>query len=273
MLKKIVIFLLIIISLCVLFLIKISYFSSSKKINFDKLNFIAHAGGGYKNVIYSNSMESVLKSIKDGFKFIELDILSTEDNYLVAAHDWKNFKKNCFNHQNYIDSKPLNYEKFNNCDYKKNSINFTQLNEDQIKKIFLSDKSLYLVTDKIRDYKILSKKLPFVERIIPETFSVKDYIFAKYYGFQNPIFPFKKYNFLIGKILNIKLINISYTDFIKYEKEVHGLFDKGINIYVYTSNDENFIKKNIKQKISGVYTDFWDINLNKCLSKSGCLSY
>jgi glycerophosphoryl diester phosphodiesterase len=273
MLKKIVIFFLIIISMCVLFLYKISYSSSSKKINFDKLNFIAHAGGGYKDISYSNSMESVLKSIDAGFKLIELDIFLTDDNYLVAVHDWKNFKKNCLNYQNYINDKPLSYEKFNNCDYHKNSINLTQLNEDQIKKIFLSDKSLYLVTDKIRDYKILSKKFSFVERILPETFSIKDYIFAKYYGFKNPIFPFKKYNFFIGKILNIKLINISYADFIKYEKQVYKLFNKGINIYVYTSNDENFIRKNINKKISGVYTDFWDVNLNKCLSKSRCLSY
>ena len=39
-------------------------FSSGSKINFKDKNYIAHAGGGYKNVIYTNSEESVLKSIE-----------------------------------------------------------------------------------------------------------------------------------------------------------------------------------------------------------------
>ena len=56
-------------------------------------NFIAHAGGGIDNLKYTNSLESLLKSIKQGFKFIELDINISRDNKLVFLHDWKSFKK------------------------------------------------------------------------------------------------------------------------------------------------------------------------------------
>lgn len=50
--------------------------------------FIAHAGGVISNNIYTNSKEDVLKSLQNGFKYIELDLLITKDNHIIASHDW-----------------------------------------------------------------------------------------------------------------------------------------------------------------------------------------
>ncbi|MBR6412135.1 MAG: hypothetical protein IKS41_03115 [Alphaproteobacteria bacterium] len=52
---------------------------------------IAHGGGGYKGQKVLNSKEAVLNSIKNGFKYIELDLQETTDHDIVAAHDWKRF--------------------------------------------------------------------------------------------------------------------------------------------------------------------------------------
>ena len=120
---------------------------------------------------------------------------------------------------------------------------------------------------------MLSKKFNFTDRIVPETYSLYDFILARYYGFKYPIFPFKKYNRLSGKLFQIKLINVSYNDFLKNKKKISKLHDAGLIIYVYTSNDVKFIEKYINNNITGVYTDFWDFNFNKCLSVYNCNSY
>ena len=70
-------------------------FTSFNELDVLESRFIAHAGGGFKDITYSNSKESVIKSIEKGFKYIELDLLETSDGFIVAAHDWKTFKKNC----------------------------------------------------------------------------------------------------------------------------------------------------------------------------------
>ena len=273
MLKKLTVIFVIIILLLFFFLIKITNTKSLSQINFNKLNFIAHAGGGYKNEIYLNSKESITKSIERGYKLIELDLLETADGLIVAAHDWESLKKNCILYNEALNHKPLEFKKFTKCNLQKNSTNFTQLSEEDINEIFFKFQDLFLVTDKINNYKLLADKFNFIDRIFPETFSLYDYLLAKYYGFQNPIFPYKKYNSFFGKLFNIKLINVSYSDYIKDKNKISKLYDKGLNIYVYTTNDESFINKNINKNITGVYSDFWDINLNKCLSNNKCISY
>lgn len=257
----------------ILFIFLRSNFNPSKDFVFTKYKFIAHAAGGINDTKYSNSKEALINSIKLGYKLIELDLLETKDGFIVAAHDWKSFKRNCVNFNHQINQIPLTYKEFNDCKYEINSIKFTQLNEDEINDIFNTYLNLFLVTDKINNYNLLSKKFNFKDRIIPETFSIKDFINAKYYGFENALYPFKKYNLFFEKLFNIKILTISYEDFIKNKKKVTDLYEKGLKIYLYTSNDQYFIKEYLDKSITGVYTDFWNLSLNKCISLSKCESY
>ncbi len=235
--------------------------------------FIAHAGGGYNDITYSNSQESVSNSIRMGFKFIELDLLETSDGFIVAAHDWKSFKKNCVGFKGKLDESPITYKEFNECNYQINSIKFTILNEEGIKKIFNENSNLILITDKIRNYKLLSKKFDFKDRIVPEIFTIYGYISSKIHGFESSLYPFKKYNLLVRKFFNVRSINISYKDFIENQEIVTRLFNRGLEIYVYTSNDKAFIEKYVSKNITGIYTDFWDFNIKKCISMNRCNSY
>lgn len=271
MIKKLLLFILILL-LLILFYIK-SIFVSSNNLEFTKHKFIAHAGGGINDITYSNSEEAVNNSIKSGYKLIELDLLETSDGFIVAAHDWINFKKNCDGFIGLIDEKPLTLKEFNDCNFSINSMNLTQLDEKKIIEIFNQYPDLYLVTDKINNYNLLYKKLNFVDRIIPETFSIKDFISAKTNNFHNALYPFKKYNIFLKYLLNIKIVTVSYEDFIKNETKISNLFEKGLKIYLYTSNDDFFIQKYLNKSISGIYTDFWDLNLKKCISSFKCKSY
>lgn len=60
-------------------------------------NFIAHAGGAIIDkgevFTYTNSKEALLQSIKEGFKFIELDLVLDLQGEIFAAHDYKHFYK------------------------------------------------------------------------------------------------------------------------------------------------------------------------------------
>src|SRR5690606_24652405 len=47
---------------------------------------IAHAGGGYKGVAYTNSIDALEASYQAGFRYMELDFSWTSDGRLVCLH-------------------------------------------------------------------------------------------------------------------------------------------------------------------------------------------
>jgi hypothetical protein len=238
-------------------------------------SYIAHSAGGIDELVYTNSYEALTHSMNSGFKLIELDLHVTNDNRIVALHDWISFKENCKNLEIKIDSAPLSYDDFNKCKFVVNGKVLTQLNEDLINIFFLEHKDLILFTDKIKDYHLLKKNLKFSDRIVPETFGIKSYLFAKLNGFNEVIFPYKKKNFFINFFFNFKILSLNSQEFIYKKNEVIKDFEKGVLIYVYTSNDEKFNIENIGTAISGVYTDFWNIKQSKCSvnEKSKCRVY
>ena len=179
----------------------------------------------------------------------------------------------CEEYEEELNNEPISLEEFNNCDYKRETLKLHQLDEKKINSLFKNNRDIMLVTDKIKNYKLLSKKFNFKERIIPESFSLFSYLNARLNGFENVLFPYKRYNFIYKHLFGINLITVSYSDFVKNKKKITKLFQNGTNIFVYTSNDENFIIENINKTITGVYVDFWDIANQKCISNLSCKNY
>lgn len=52
---------------------------------YQNIELIAHAGGEIDGHIYTNSLEPVQQSIKRGYKFIELDLALTSDQYTCSC--------------------------------------------------------------------------------------------------------------------------------------------------------------------------------------------
>jgi len=174
--------------------------------NNDIYSYIAHAGGGYKEKTYSNSKEALLNSIQSGYKLIELDLMVTADKYIFASHDLNFYNNICGT--KILSIKDLYLKDIKSCNLKNNSI-FSILTEVEINKIFLKNKELILITDKIRDYKLLKTKFKFKNRIIVETFSVSDYLYAKYIGIKNPMYYYngRKINKFFIEIFRPKIIS------------------------------------------------------------------
>lgn len=179
--KKITVF-----CLCLLFAVFLFFEIKTIELNqrFPKQNYIAHAGGMIDGHTYTNSKEAVLQSIRNGIKYIELDLQLTSDGKLVAVHDWKDFRKMTHNSDSCSDC-PLDYETF-----RKSLIygKYHPLTCDDINSIFVKYPDVYLVTDKFSDPYILDHNLNRIKnRMFVECFTEKDYDNCKEHGFGVPM--------------------------------------------------------------------------------------
>ena len=52
--------------------------------NYDS-KFIAHAAGGINFDTYTNSVEALEKSIDNGYRLIEIDLMETSDNFFIEG--------------------------------------------------------------------------------------------------------------------------------------------------------------------------------------------
>lgn len=132
----------------------------------DPNRFIAHAGGEINGKRYSNSLNALNNSYKNGFKLFELDIIETSDGYYVAGHDWINLKRDIAYPTD--DETPLTLSEFRK--YKNNGP-LIQMDMDDINKWFQEHSDAILVTDKINEPKAFSSKFVDKDRLMMELFS------------------------------------------------------------------------------------------------------
>lgn len=244
-----------------------------KKLKQKNYRFIAHAGGGIDDLKYTNSLEAVNKSIKNNFKLIELDIRETLDNVFVGVHEWKEFKK--ITNTKKKDENELNNEALLLNEFKKKKIykKYTPLDIISINDIFRKNNELILLTDKTNNFSKLNSDLNFdKKRIMVEVFGKKNYFKSISEGIINPIYSFnhKDYDFVIKH--KIKIISAHSQDIINNSQIYKKLVENNVMVFMYSSNESDFINNNLDILFTHVYTDFWNINSAKCISNE-CMTY
>ena len=244
-----------------------------KKLKQKNYRFIAHAGGGIDDLKYTNSLEAVNKSIKNNFKLIELDIRETLDNVFVGVHEWKEFKK--ITNIKKKDENELNNEALLLNEFKKKKIykKYTPLDIISINDIFRKNNELILLTDKTNNFSKLKSDLNFdKKRVMVEVFGKKNYFKSISEGIINPIYSFnhKDYNFVIKH--KIKIISAHSQDIINNSQIYKKLVENNVMVFMYSSNESDFINNNLDILFTHVYTDFWNINSAKCISNE-CTTY
>lgn len=251
----------------------------------DEFSVIAHAGGGIisenqKGFVYTNSLEAVEFSIKDGKKMIELDIEKTSDGVLVAVHNWQEFKyKNRTNKNDLFfefSKKPLSYSQFKLIS---NNSSVTYLGIDEIVEIFKKNKNIILVTDKIQDLDLLVDKFPFRERLLVEVFNLDDYDKAHELGVNNVALNVDiRSDDVINQVKkhDIKMVTFRARDVLN-RRDSHSIAKQLINMGVvnlaYTTSDIDFMKRSIGETISVFYTDFWSVKTQSCIAVNLCKTY
>ena len=213
---------------------------------------IAHAGGGLEGRPYLNCLECVENSLNHNLKYIELDLIKTSDEHIVAAHDWKKFHQ-ITNHPD--EEKPLTLEEFKQ---RKILDVYTPLAIEDIKTLMLKNKNWILVVDKLDDYEKLSSELPFSGRIMIEVFSFENYHKAIQAGLQpiwSPRFQ-KGKNLLYFRLKkqNIQAISINEYYYLKNKNFLAFLRKEGIKVILFAPH----LMKNPNDLSAeaGVYFDF-----------------
>ena len=243
----------------------------------DKNRFIAHAGGGLNGQKYLNTLESLNKNYSKGLKLFELDLKLTSDGFIVAVHDWENWKKN----SNYKGDIPPKLSDFNRV---KIFNKYTPLDYQKINSWFDQNKDTILITDKIKNLFAINDQIKIDKsRIFIETFSEESTVKFINSGYkvianidflkliQNPI------NFLIEN--RIKYISVPHIikddlkyNFLNYLKSFYKdeftkrLLENGFKFYAYGLNEkkdkitEIDIICNYRNIFYGMYVDEWDFD-------------
>jgi glycerophosphoryl diester phosphodiesterase len=241
--------------------------------------FIAHGASKLSNYP-ADSKEALLIAVKNGFKFIEIDMQITSDGIIVAAHDWESFYESTGRIKK-GDVVPLSLKEY--MEYKIRD-SFSPLTIYEINKVFVANPDLYLVTDKITDYKLIAESIPYQDRIIVEVFSVEQYKKAVSYGIKYPMLTItsgpihRLKNSLLPDIAKNKLIsimpsafkmadsmnlNMYAVDLLTLENsipEAEKLIQKGVCIFAYTSNDKKYMFDHLNKSVTKFYTDYWSPN-------------
>lgn len=235
-------------------------------------HFIAHAGGAIiengKPFTYTNSKEALLQSIEEGFSFIELDLMLDSSGGIFGAHDYEHFsgitggslpKDTPPSKEQILSSKIHN--------------RFTPLLAESIIEIFLANPRIYLVTDKLNDFSAIASQLPFTDRILIEVFSLKGYYKAKRLGLLPML---STSDIALAKRLKIPMV-ATHTSTLKDPaklKLAQEYIAQGGCIMAFSSNEKSFMQAHLDSSATMFYTDYFDINANKCkLEEEMCKTY
>ena len=202
---------------------------------------IAHAGGCINKHCYLNNLKALQISAQRGYKYIELDLLKTADNRIIAAHDWFSLAQQLgtteqISQMSLADIKELCAEK-ENCNL---------LDDENILAFFEKHPDIYFITDKIDDFKLLSEKFESLQsRMVVEVFSENKYRQAAEYGF-----PYIAYNVRnnkgFEKALKNKymLVTMNFNFARAHEDKVHELRNNGVLILLYSVQTPKDIQNN-----------------------------
>ncbi|MFY0603354.1 MAG: sulfatase-like hydrolase/transferase [Flavobacteriaceae bacterium] len=227
----------------------------------DTLRFIAHAGGKIGNYTYTNSLEALNNSYKNGIRLFELDIIKTKDGKFVAAHDWDHWAEIT----NYKGAIPVTSETF-----LKQSIRgkYTPMDINLINQWFLEHPDAILVTDKVNTPKEFSEQFVDKQRLMMELFTweaitngLKENIKATIVS-QNVLEDLG--NNAVKKLTKNKIttVAVSRTFISENLTLLKELKKNNINVYVYhlnfsTDKDENYVVKYEMDHVYGIYADTW----------------
>lgn len=77
-------------------------------------------------------------------------------------------------------------------------------------------------------------------------------------------------DYALSKGVDIVVVHSGSLD--RYEMELKKLVGQKKCVFVFSSNDEGFIRKNLMSTSTMFYTDFWDLKKGKCLGEI-CSTY
>lgn len=225
----------------------------------DKPGFwIAH-GGGIGEFVYTNSREAVMDSLRRGFRYIELDLSLTSCGELVAAHDWARFR--AIAGADTALQTPLSRKEIMEL---RDKWKYTPLFAEDICQLMEENPEMILVTDKIQDFDLLARSVPYKDRMIVEAFSCHGALQALRNGFSNvaltvwgaeQLKAVLRYH-IPGVVLYGPLIESDPGAL----EQVRRLHRQGCCIMAHWASvcdKPEYVHRHLGRNISRIYTDTW----------------
>ncbi len=228
---------------------------------------IAHAGGGINGQNYSNSIEALDLNYTKGFRYFEMDFSWTSDGELVCLHDWKKRFKKVFG---FKTKQPLTLKEFQHL--LDNTKGLHPCTLETFASWLLKHKDVKIITDVKYDNirainKIIAQHPKIQAQLIPQFYQPEEYPILKDMGFDELIWILYQYEGSLKSVArhveSMNLLALSMRTSQAKKKTIQDIQKNGVNLFVYTINKENKVKKLVnKHFISGIYTDFLPANVS-----------
>jgi hypothetical protein len=222
--------------------------------------YIAHAGGIYDGMAYTNTLEALDSSYGKGFKLFELDLLLTADNRIVAFHDWALWQF-LTGYEGDIPPTLDVFKSFPVCG------TLTPLSMSDIVSWFSLHGDAVLITDKIEDYAKLASEFPFPDRLMVEVFSVIEYADAYHAGIKYPLLSVEwakkdASRVVLDSFVAENGVPLAVIPVETIESNIARIRTINANngcVFAFTSNDPGFLP--LHDELFGVYTDSINFSL------------
>ena len=240
---------------------------------------IAHAGGSIDGISYTNSLNAIEQSYKNGFKVFEVDFAYSLDGHMVCKHDWEyniqegNESGEVWDKETFLSvplhGKYIPIDIILLCEFMEEHPDVYIITDTKDTKQDLVRRDFLSIIEDIR----ISGHEQVLDRFVIQIYndSMYDTIYD-IYPFKNWIFTF--YNIWGGDSGEFKDIsefcyqkginNITCWYMYASDEVLDIAKNYNINVYVHTVNDIDEAKLLLKRGVRGIYTD--DI-IPKCLEE------
>ena len=218
---------------------------------------IAHAGGRIGEHTYTNSKEALDQSLDKGYRFIEVDFEYTTDGEPVLLHSWDGFLTKFFE----VEPKKYSLEEFKSFQM----INgWTQMTLEDLALWINKHPEVFIITDvKEKNIELLTKisqEYPDIQQqIIPQIYTMEEYIKAKYLGYKDIIFTLYRSQYTDEEIVEFakhnKLLAITMPTSRAKTQLPKELGKTDVFTYTHTINDKESAEILEGYGIDGFYTD------------------
>lgn len=218
---------------------------------------VAHAGGGYEGLVYTNSIQA-LDANANKFDLFEIDLSFTSDDKLVCIHDWGVSAELAFGRK--FDPPPTLHQ-FNALVSK--SAQYKNCTLDTLVVWLRAHPGKRLVTDvkadNLRALKVIVKMYPGInKRVIPQIYHPREYSEVKKMGFDDVILTLYRWDanmpYVVLRALFIDLyavtMPIERAYFARYFRKL------GIPTYVHTINSAEGLNIMRIFGATEIYTDW-----------------
>lgn len=209
---------------------------------------IAHACGSIDGKCYTNSKEALLSSLDKGCGFIEVDLYLTPDSDVICLHTMEEYIK-MTGSRNLSEFRQMKlYGKYT-----------PMTLEDAV--TLWEEKQFVIVTDKMSATNVLDRYFKHNrDRVMVEVNNIKDFHTVKAHGYI-PLLTVSSgmkglIKYLLCMIVSGDRIDYVVTN-INASRPFLRLYKRfATKVFVFASNDLEWIKENVGKEVDMVYTDY-----------------